>query len=362
MATIEELRFWCFGGAAPAPGGSELPDAEMFRAMAYRFEPDKHPEMRDDYRSASMRDLPLTLELQRIKKIFREAEVRFAPIKGADLAYSCYPDPALRSRCDIDLLVHPDDIDRAVAAATDDGWRTPHQYRSEHHAPSMYKKHAMLELHFTLPDFPPDAIPRIWELLRQEEGSTEFRLPPELSLAVACQHARKHRWINGAALIADYAFLLKAHPGFDWDRARARAREFEVADPSLICFALPELFPSEAMPQGPPPPPEVAKALRDALLAAVNLQVHRDSAVMNSPDRFGRDWWRGRFAGFRPEAVRFRYHLPDSAGTLRMFRAYCRMAVDKSVLVWNGIFRSDPAVSTALRRVEIIEKYLGKSR
>ena len=165
MATLDELRYWCFGGAAPAPGGAELPGAEMFRAMAYRFAPDEHPEMRDDYRNASMRDLPLTLELQRLKKLFRETKVRFAPIKGADLAYSCYPDPALRFRCDIDLLVHPDDIERAVAVAADDGWCIPHQYRNRTHAPSMYKKRAMLELHFNLPDFPPASTTRLWECL-----------------------------------------------------------------------------------------------------------------------------------------------------------------------------------------------------
>lgn len=330
--------------------------------MAYRFDPEKHPEMRDDYRNASMRDLPLTLELRRLKKLFREARIRFAPIKGADLAYSCYPDPALRFRCDIDLLVHPDDIDRAVDVAKGDGWCAPHRYRNPRHVPAMYKKHAMLELHFTLPDFPPAVMPRVWELLLREEGSTEFRLPPELSLAVTFQHARKHRWINSAALIADYAFLLKTYPGFDWERSRARAREFGIGDPALICFTLPELFPPEVMPQGPPPPAEVTKNLRDALLAAVNFQEHRDSDVMNSPDRFSRDWWRGRFAGFRPESVRLRYHLPDTAGKKRMFRAYCRMVVDKSVLAWNGVFHGDPEVLDAHRRVEIIEKYLEKSR
>lgn len=362
MATLEELRYWCFGGAAPAPGGIELPGAEMFRAMAYRFEPDRHPEMRDDYRNASMRDLPLTLELRRLEKLFREAKVRFAPIKGADLAYSCYPDPALRFRCDIDLLVHPDDIGRAVAVATDDGWRAPHHYRHVQHVPSMYKKHAMLELHFTLPDFPPDTMPRIWELLPRDGESTEFRLSPELSLVVAFQHARKHRWTNSAALIADYAFLLRTYPGFDWDRTRSLAREFGMGDPSLLCFTLPELFPPEVMPQGSPPPPEVTATMREALFAAVNFQAHQDSDVMNSPDRFSRAWWRDRLEGFRPEAVRIGYHLPDTAGKLRMFRAYCRMVVDKSVLVWNGIFHGDPAVRAAHRRVEIIEKYLDKSR
>ena len=114
MATLEELRYWCFGGERPAEGGENLPDAPIFRAMAYRFDPERYAEFRDDYRCAAMSELPLSVELKRIAKALREAKVHFAPIKGADLAESCYPDPALRVRCDIDLLVHADDLDRVV--------------------------------------------------------------------------------------------------------------------------------------------------------------------------------------------------------------------------------------------------------
>ena len=362
MATLAEFRYWVFGDEDPAPGSAELPGDAMFRAMAYRFAPDKYPELRGDYRTAAMRDLPQTLELRRLKKLFSAAKIRFAPIKGADLAYSCYPDPALRSRCDIDLLVHPDDLDRAVETAEADNWRSPHRYRHGYHVPGMYKKHTLLELHFNLPDFPADAAPRLWELFTRVEDSTEFRLPPELSLVLLFHHARTHRWLNSAALIADYAFLLHANPGFDWGRARELAREFGIGDPALLCFALPELFPAAAMPPGPPPPDAVRRALREATLAAVNLKAHKDSDVMHRAGRFSRRWWRDRIAGFRPEAVRFHYRLPDSAGPGRMFRAYCRMVADKTKLVWNGVFRRDRAVNDALRRVETIEAYLGRSR
>ena len=87
MATLGELRQWCFGGEAISKDGDvPLPDAPIFRAMAYRFAPERYPECRGDYQCAAMIELPLSVEAKRIAGAFRKAEVRFAPIKGADLA------------------------------------------------------------------------------------------------------------------------------------------------------------------------------------------------------------------------------------------------------------------------------------
>ena len=359
MATIEELRHWCFGGELPAEGGTALPDAPIFRAMAYRFAPERYAAFRDDYRCAAMNELPLSVEFKRIAAAFRKAGVRFAPIKGADLAERCYPDPAVRIRCDIDLLVRSEDIARAIDIAHAEGWRTEHQYRDENHCPSMYKKNAMLELHFNLPEFPPDSAAGVWAKLVAQGGTSEYRLPPELALTVAFHHARNHRWINSGALIADYAFLLNACRNFDWKLAREYAAEFGAADPGILCFALPELFPAELMPSDPPPE-ELRLALRDALLHPVDFDRNRSTDVMNRGDRFGLSWWRKRIRGFSPSSVRFNYHLPDSAGFRRMTAAYLRMVVDKTKLVFRGVRSQDPEFTRALRRAETIEKGLSE--
>ena len=357
MATIAELRHWCFGGEPPAEGGADLPDSPIFRAMAYRFAPEKYACFRDDYRRAAMNELPLSVECKRIAKAFREAKIRFAPIKGADLAESCYPDPALRVRCDIDLLVHADDVERAVETAKNEGWRAAHEYKNDRHAPSMYKKNAMLELHFNLPDFPSENADDVWRELVAQNDSSEYRLPRELALVVAFRHARSHRWINSAPLIADCAFLLKA--GVDWNLVRNFAAKFDSGDPALLCFALPELFPAETMPPGAPPPEELRIALREALLAPVNFDRRRDADVMNRGDRFSRAWWKERMRGFSPSSVRMNYGLPDRAGFWRMTAAYFRMFGDKTKLAWRGMRGKDPELTRALRRVERIEKGLG---
>ena len=360
MATLGELRQWSFGGEAPENGDVQLPDAPIFRAMAYRFASGRYAEFGNDYRRAAMCELPLSVEFKRIAEAFRAANVRFAPIKGADLAESCYPDPAVRVRCDIDLLIHADDIEEAVRIAGAEGWRAEHRYEHDSHCPSMYKKNAMLELHFNLPDFPSECAPRVWAELVAHDGGSEYRLPPELALVVAFHHARNHRWINSPALIADYAFLLAARRDLDWRLARKYAAEFGAADPGVLCFALPELFPAEVMPPGDPPPEELRLALREAVLHPVNFLQHRETDVMNRGDRFSREWWGERMRGFSPSSVRIGYDLPDDAGFWRMTGAYFRMFGDKTKRALRGMRGKDSETARALRRAEKIERGLAE--
>ncbi len=360
MATLGELRQWCFGGEAPEGAGTPLPDAPIFRAMAYRFAPERYAGFGNDYRHAAMSELPLSVEAKRIAAAFRAANIRFAPIKGADLAESCYPDPAIRVRCDIDLIVHPEDIDRSVEVARAEGWRSRHRYAHDSHCPSMYKKKAMLELHFNLPDFPSESAPRVWAMLAAQDGSSEYRLPPELALVVVFHHARRHRWVNSPVMIADYAFMLKTHRDFDWPLAREYAAEFGAADPGVLCFALPELFPAEVMPPGERPPEELCFALREAVLNPVNFMQQKEGDVMNRGDRFTLPWWKARIRGFAPSSVRIQYGLPDSADWRQMIVAYCRMLGDKAKLALRGMRKKDTEFVRALRRAESAEKELSK--
>jgi hypothetical protein len=50
-------------------------------------------------------------------------DVRFMPIKGCDLVGTLYGDPGERAMTDIDILVHPDDFDEAVAVAVGFGYK-----------------------------------------------------------------------------------------------------------------------------------------------------------------------------------------------------------------------------------------------
>ena len=57
-------------------------------------------------------------ELETLKTAFEEEKIPFIPLKGSVIR-QYYPEPWLRTSCDIDILVHEEDIERAIAVLTD---------------------------------------------------------------------------------------------------------------------------------------------------------------------------------------------------------------------------------------------------
>lgn len=66
--------------------------------------------------------LELELRLLEVKQWFEEADgVEFRVLKGPAVSHLDEPDPALRSFADLDLLIHPRDMDRAISVLTEHG-------------------------------------------------------------------------------------------------------------------------------------------------------------------------------------------------------------------------------------------------
>lgn len=65
--------------------------------------------------SAVMRYERFSYELKRICDVLEQAEIPHIPLKGSVLR-KYYPEPWMRTSCDIDILVHPEDIERAKQA------------------------------------------------------------------------------------------------------------------------------------------------------------------------------------------------------------------------------------------------------
>lgn len=66
--------------------------------------------------------LMLEAMLLRVAEILEPAVVPFQVLKGPAVAHLDYPDPALRDFGDIDLLIRPHDLDRAIAVLADQGY------------------------------------------------------------------------------------------------------------------------------------------------------------------------------------------------------------------------------------------------
>lgn len=65
--------------------------------------------------TALYRYIQLSYEYQQICNTLEQAQIPFIPLKGAVIR-NYYPEPWLRTSCDIDILVHEEDLERATAA------------------------------------------------------------------------------------------------------------------------------------------------------------------------------------------------------------------------------------------------------
>lgn len=65
----------------------------------------------------------LDAELTHVRRVFEREDIAYVPLKGAVMRV-LYPEPWMRTSCDVDVLVHEEDFDRAVAALVAEGYET----------------------------------------------------------------------------------------------------------------------------------------------------------------------------------------------------------------------------------------------
>lgn len=82
-------------------------------------------QWKEVYRNASFGALTAQAALTRLARAFADAEVAMVALKGARLAFFDYPEAALRPMRDIDLLVAPEDLPRALDAMAKAGCDVP---------------------------------------------------------------------------------------------------------------------------------------------------------------------------------------------------------------------------------------------
>jgi hypothetical protein len=99
--------------------------AWFYRYLYNILPAEKRADYRKIYQAQQMKAIMGGQELKRLYGALVKHELRFVPVKGADLAYRLYPDTALRTFCDWDIWFHPDDCERALAVLKEEGWRIP---------------------------------------------------------------------------------------------------------------------------------------------------------------------------------------------------------------------------------------------
>ena len=164
--TLEEmlfalLRYEICG--TPLPEGDRAYDAENLLALA------KHHDMahlvtaaleangilpeddglREAYERERMtavyREIRIRSVTDLIRETFRQENIRFVPLKGS-IIRSMYPEPWMRTSCDIDILIREEDFDRATEALKQKGFTTDGV--RHYHDVSFFYGGVHLELHF----------------------------------------------------------------------------------------------------------------------------------------------------------------------------------------------------------------------
>lgn len=295
--------------------------------------------------------------LRELTARFQEKAIRFCTIKGADLTWRVWPSEIVRCSSDLDVWIHPEDFKKALETAHGIGWNSPYPYyRNDHHAPTMRRHDASLELHYRLPL--PKTVKQddLWAELAPGEGS-ERHLPLELNLLLLFHHSRGHIWNNGVKLLLDSGFLV-AHEGApDWERMKTLTAQLKIAGPEVLFSAFPELFPVSAMPVAAIPA-DTLSAFRSLILSAPCSYDRMVERTMSERDRFSPAWWRERLRRLSPSVIRQETRNPHGRyGQLTL--DWCRIFLRKAAKFWR--WRHGTKDGELLRRMEkerLLEAFL----
>jgi hypothetical protein len=234
-------------------------------------------ELRALHRDGVHRGLEMAAELRRLMDALAAGDVDALAYKGPALAMRAYGELGMRSFVDLDLLVRPGDVPRAMEALQAEGYRpavafSPAQERCFRRVdgdyPLVHRETGLLvELHarvssarFCMP-IATDALLRRATTVPLGGGEVRTLGDEDLLLVVAA-HGAKHRWKRLEWVVA-LAELLRAGRG-DVEAALAGAAELRARRTLLLGLSLARGL------LGAPLPPSAAAAIdADAGLAAL---------------------------------------------------------------------------------------------
>ncbi len=157
-------------------------------------------------------------ELELLKTAFEEEKIPFILLKGSVIR-QYYPEPWMRTSCDIDILVHEDDIERAIEVLTDKKGYTLE--KKAYHDYSLFSPAGVhLELHFNLKETR-DKIDKLlikaWDYAyKRAENSFEYLFTDEFFIYHQLAHASYH-FVSGGCGIRPPVdiYLLEKHLKYD---------------------------------------------------------------------------------------------------------------------------------------------------
>jgi len=160
------------------------------------------------------------MELERVCKLFEENKICYMPLKGSVLR-QLYREPWLRTCCDIDILVKPEQLDEAIKLVLACGYSLDKYY--SHDVSFFTEGNMRVELHYDLIEEDSnignvsDVLKRVWEYARPVEGYTyAYQLENEIFYFYHIAHMVKH-FIHGGCGIRSLIDGLLMRQNWDFD-------------------------------------------------------------------------------------------------------------------------------------------------
>lgn len=203
------------------------------------------------HRRAGIDALVQRRDLIEMATLLESAEIRSLALKGSWLAWHAYPAAAERVLRDIDLLVAPEDGERAIAALLASGL-TPLDgdgvaMEGKHYAPLVTPGGTMVELHVHLWE-PPGTMEWPTPPLRDEQiiaravsdpdqPALRYPAPADMLTHLAIHAAYSHRFEVGPLLLADVDYVV-ANSSLDWAEFWQNAQRGKYARGAALVLAL----------------------------------------------------------------------------------------------------------------------------
>ena len=159
---------------------------------------------------------------KQVSELFETEKIPFVLLKGAVIR-NYYPEPWMRTSCDIDVLVHECDFERAKKAAVE---KLGFSYNGEmhYHDISLHSDTGVhVELHFNIKenmDNVDKLLEKVWEYASPvKEGAYEHLLTNEFFMFQNVAHMSYH-FVGGGCGIRSFVDLFLLEKSFPFDRKK----------------------------------------------------------------------------------------------------------------------------------------------
>lgn len=146
--------------------------------------------------------------LKEISDVFEKENIPYIPLKGSVLR-DLYPQPWMRTCSDIDVLIHEDDLNKAIDVLNSQS--SFKYYDRKHHDAHFVNDRVHLELHYSLLsriDTLDSVLKDPWKYSVQLDGTNQFAFTPEFQVFYITSHIAKHFFDRGGVGIRPLLDLL----------------------------------------------------------------------------------------------------------------------------------------------------------